>query len=220
MSSQRTWTVDERKFFEPAEQAALREHVRQAKRRTDRRGPWLDWFLVELAFQTGLRVSELGALRCGDLYVHGHRPGVAVQCGKGGRARYVRINRYCCRVIRQFIAWRQATDQPTASASPVFRSPGQSDEPVTVRALQKRFTRLLSAVGIRGHSLHHCRHTYATNLYLASGGNLRLVQKQLGHRKVTTTQVYADVFDDTMQLAIEGLYRPKPNRRSTRNGRT
>lgn len=211
-SSQRRWTVDERKFFEPAEQTTLRRYVQRARRSSEKRGPWLDWCLVELAFQTGLRASELAALRCGDFHLKNERPGVLVQRGKGSKSRFVRINAYCCRVIERFLAWRRRAYLPIAAASAVFPVPG-SDRPMTVRALQKRFARLLAATGITGHSLHHCRHTYATNLYLASGGNLRLVQKQLGHEKVTTTQVYADVFDDTMQVAIERLYQP---RRKTR----
>lgn len=208
MSAQQPWTVDERKYFEPEEQAALREHVRQAKRRTEAREPWLDWLLVELAFQTGLRASELATLRCGDLHPGSQRPGVVVRRGKGGRWRYVQINRHCCRVIERFLEWRRRREMPAHAESPVFCAP-DGDRPVTVRALQKRFARLLAAAGIGGHSLHHCRHTYATGLYLASGGDLRLVQKQLGHRKITTTQVYADVFDQTMRLAIERLYRPR-----------
>lgn len=211
MRGREPWEFDERKFFEPAEQAQLRQHVRQARRRTTARGPWLDWFLIELAFQTELRVSELAALECGDLYPHARRPGVLVRLGKGGRMRYVRINRYCCRAIDRFFAWRRATGIAVGADSPVFCS-ADGKRSISVRALQKRFARLLDDTGICGHSLHHCRHTYATNLYLASGGDLRLVQKQLGHRKITTTQIYADVFDESMQAAVERLYRP------TRNG--
>ena len=61
------------------------------------------------------------------------------------------------------------------------------------------------AAEVEGHSIHHCRHTFASELLRASG-NLRLVQKQLGHSKITTTQVYADVFDSEMDEAIERIY--------------
>jgi site-specific recombinase XerD len=56
-------------------------------------------------------------------------------------------------------------------------------------------------------SIHALRHTYGTHLYKASGGNLRLVQKQLGHSRVTTTQVYADVLAEDAVAAVERLYR-------------
>lgn len=41
-------------------------------------------------------------------------------------------------------------------------------------------------------SPHKCRHTYATRLFAATG-NLRVVQEQLGHQQVSTTEIYADV---------------------------
>lgn len=42
-------------------------------------------------------------------------------------------------------------------------------------------------------SFHHIRHTYASQMLAASGGNLRLVQELLGHSSPTTTAIYADV---------------------------
>ncbi|GAH75377.1 unnamed protein product, partial [marine sediment metagenome] len=55
------------------------------------------------------------------------------------------------------------------------------------------------------YSIHCLRHTYATRLYKASGYNLRLVQKQLGHSSVSTTQVYADVMDSDVDQAVANL---------------
>jgi site-specific recombinase XerD len=42
-------------------------------------------------------------------------------------------------------------------------------------------------------------------LYRASNYNLRLVQKQLGHRSIQTTQIYADVLDEDAVAAVENL---------------
>jgi integrase len=77
------------------------------------------------------------------------------------------------------------------------------------RQLQNIFGRMTSATGLARRGIHSLRHTYATFLYRASGGNLRLVQKQLGHARITTTQVYADVLDEDAQEALERLYRRK-----------
>jgi integrase/recombinase XerD len=55
------------------------------------------------------------------------------------------------------------------------------------------------------HSIHSLRHTYATNLYKASGYNLRLVQKQLGHSSITTTSVYSDVINKDLDEALENM---------------
>jgi len=199
------WVL-EQKLFEPAERAALERHVRRARASSRERGPVLDSFLTELALQTGLRVAELQALSCGDLYADGQRPGVLVQNGKGGKARFVRINRHCCKIIRQFLKWKRSVGEPTESESPVFKSPYR-DAPLTIRALQKRFTKLLQIVQIEGKSIHSCRHTFATELLRCSNGNLRLVQKQLGHSKITTTEIYLGLVDSDIQAAVDLLYR-------------
>ena len=52
---------------------------------------------------------------------------------------------------------------------------------------------------------HSLRHTYATFLLRASG-NLRLVQKQLGHSSVIVTEVYADVMNPDLTRSLEKLY--------------
>jgi integrase len=54
-------------------------------------------------------------------------------------------------------------------------------------------------------TIHSCRHTYASLLYRASRYNLRLVQKQLGHASIRTTQVYADVLSYDALEAVNGL---------------
>jgi len=161
---------------------------------------------VELALQTGLRVSEMAALRCEDLRHNDSRAGVAIRRGKGGKPRYVRINRFFCGVIERYLSWKRETGEQVDAISPVFKSPRREGS-LTVRALQKRFANILERVDITGHCLHHTRHTYATNLYLASGGDLRLVQQQLGHSRVTTTEIYAAVLSTSLQSAVERLYK-------------
>jgi site-specific recombinase XerD len=75
------------------------------------------------------------------------------------------------------------------------------------RTIQRVFERVAGRAGISGHSFHHLRHTYASHLYRAGGYNLRMVQKQLGHSSIKTTQVYADVFDEDLNQAVEKLYK-------------
>ena len=68
------------------------------------------------------------------------------------------------------------------------------------------FRKHADAVGIpKRFSIHSCRHTYASLLYRASDFNLRLVQKQLGHRSIQTTQIYADVLNEDAVIAVERL---------------
>jgi site-specific recombinase XerD len=53
-------------------------------------------------------------------------------------------------------------------------------------------------------SSHSLRHTFATRLYRRTG-DLYLVQRALGHRQVTTTEVYARVSDESLRNAVVSL---------------
>lgn len=197
------WFLDERRFFTRGQQGAVR---RAAKKRRGERPRWLEWFLVELAFETGLRVSEMAELIHSDLCVDLKRPFVLVRRGKGGKARQVLVRREFVDAVAEFAAWKESTGETVHAEAPVFLS-STTGKAMTKRALQDAFNRVCQAAGIQGHSIHDARHTYASELYRASGGNLRLVQKQLGHARITTTQVYADVFDEDATRAVEKLYR-------------
>ena len=77
---------------------------------------------------------------------------------------------------------------------------------MTTSGIQQVFKKWSRKAGLPSHySIHSLRHTYAVRLYKASGYNLRLVQKQLGHSSVLTTQVYADVMDEDVDQAMENL---------------
>jgi integrase len=61
---------------------------------------------------------------------------------------------------------------------------------VNVHSLETKFRRQLEGLGITGANLHTWRHTFASYLIMKSG-NIRAVQKLLGHRSIRTTEVYA-----------------------------
>ena len=59
--------------------------------------------------------------------------------------------------------------------------------------------------GITKHITFHCfRHTYAT-LQLTNGTDIYTVSKMLGHRKVTTTQIYAKIVDEKKEAAADAI---------------
>ena len=84
--------------------------------------------------------------------------------------------------------------------TPLFR--GQSGCRLGQRQVQLRFARWFEEAGIdRPVSLHSLRHTFATRLYEKTG-DLHLVQRALGHRQITTTEIYARVSDGTLKRAV------------------
>ncbi len=55
----------------------------------------------------------------------------------------------------------------------------------------------MAAVGLDPrYATHSCRHTYATHLYRACGGDLEVVQEQLGHASIKRTAIYASVIKE------------------------
>ncbi len=201
------WVLDERKFLNAGEVDLLRRDVRGRVEQAGfrRRLPWLEWFFVELALETGLRVAEMSSLVCGDLVLAVSRPGVLVRCGKGGKRRFVRVRREFANACEDFLAWKTAVGESTASDAPLLVS-SRTNTHLTTRALQKMFARACKRADVTGHSVHHARHTYASFLYVASRKDLRLVQRQLGHASIRTTEVYAHVFDEDVDDAMRKLY--------------
>ena len=71
--------------------------------------------------------------------------------------------------------------------------------------INKPLERWIKAAGITKHITFHCfRHTYAT-LQLTNGTDIYTVSKMLGHTKVTTTQIYAKIVDDTKEQAADTI---------------
>lgn len=153
-----------------------------------------DWFLVDLAMSSGLRVAELAGLAIEDLVLDGV-PSVVVRRGKGGKRRVVLLDPAIAQHAREFLAWKRAQGEPVEAGNPVFWSK-RTDRALTTRALQKAFKRCASRAELpERYSIHDLRHTYATHMLQASRCDLRFVQKQLGHSRLTTTQVYLHVLD-------------------------
>lgn len=202
------WALDERKFLRLDKVRKLRRSCERRKRLALAGGrilPVRDWFLVELGLNAGLRVEEMAELRCGDLVVGDGQSSIVVREGKGGRKRVVLISRKFSEEVVWFLDWKKRAGQDVAGEAPVFTN--SSGRHFTTRALQKAFKRCAERAGLESHYSIHClRHTYGTYLYKASGYNLRLVQQQLGHVSIKTTEVYANLVGVDARRAVERLY--------------
>jgi len=194
-------------FMTPEEVRRLKEVCRRAAEealRRGKKGPVRDWAILHVALDAGLRVSEITALKVGDLILDSGHSAIIVRRGKGGKKRGVEIGRPLREHLLEFLEWKKAVGEPTDPDSLLFLSPRGGA--LTRQAVYHMFKRYARQAGLPDRfTIHSCRHTYASMLYKASRYNLRLVQKQLGHASIRTTQVYADVLSEDTLEAVNGL---------------
>ena len=138
-----------------------------------------DRALLELFYSSGLRLSELCALRWRDLDLD---DGLVTVLGQGNKQRSVPVGSHARNALT---AWR--ADTGAGNDAPVF--PGRHG-PITPRAVQLRLRQLAQRQGLfkRVHP-HLLRHSFASHV-LESSGDLRGVQELLGHADIATTQIY------------------------------
>jgi len=144
--------------------------------------------LLELAYATGLRVSELVGLKLGAF--DQARSVVRVR-GKGGKDRLVPLGRMAQAALAAWLARRGPAERSRDAW--LFPSNGRSGHLSRQRVLQ-----LLKALAVEAGldparlSPHVLRHAFATHL-LEHGADLRTVQTLLGHADIATTQIYTHV---------------------------
>ncbi|MDD1656272.1 MAG: tyrosine-type recombinase/integrase, partial [Methanomicrobiales archaeon] len=131
-----------------------------------------DRLVIRAIYATGVRVSELCSITLDDIDFSSQTIRVK---GKGGKIRIVFIDPETLEELRGYIGDRKA--------GPLF--PGQGGRPVSARTVQMIFRKYAPA-GITPHKL---RHSYASELYTRSH-NLRVVQENLGHSSLKTTEIY------------------------------
>ena len=206
---QNNWILDPDKFLSKQEAVKLLDTAsRRAKHAITRKQKVAvrDYFVIDLALSTGLRVMEIARLNCGDVFLKDNVSSLVVSKGKGGKKRQVLFNGSFTRHCKKYFRWKQSIGESIEPGKPLLLS-SNTGKHMTERAIQKTFKRCAEKAGIALHySIHSLRHTYACQLYKASNYNLRLVQKQLGHSRLSTTEVYADVMRPDLHKALERLY--------------
>jgi len=200
------------KFLSPNESLLLLKYCRD-KALTDfavGRRTWVTrYMLVHLVLNSGLRVSEIAALKVGDLFLNKESDFyLIVRHGKGrgahGKKRDVYLDREIAQHISEYLDLKTSfLNESVSLKSPLFSS--RNGKPYTTTGLHLSFKKAIKAIDLPDHySIHSARHTYATML-LAKTNNLRFVQKQLGHASLNMTSLYADVLPENNQRLANSL---------------
>jgi integrase/recombinase XerD len=153
--------------------------------------------LLELLYASGLRVSELVALKRQAL---AKAPQFIMVKGKGGRERLVPVSSKAGRAASAYLA---ATQDGRDDSPWLFPSHGEGGH-LTRQHFALELKSLAAEAGLAAERIspHVLRHAFASHL-LAGGADLRAVQQMLGHADIATTQIYTHVQADRLRMAVE-----------------
>ncbi len=153
-----------------------------------------DRAILEVLFSTGLRVSELVSLNRDQVNLQTGEFGVI---GKGGRARVVFLSKRAKYWLKKYL---DARDDPYIPLFIRYSGPKPKESGLavdryrlSVRSIERLVDKYRKKAGIPFRiGPHVLRHSLATDL-LSHGADLRSVQEILGHKNISTTQIYTHV---------------------------
>ncbi len=156
-----------------------------------------DRAILETLYSTGLRVSELTALNVSDL---DFSVGAIKARGKGRKERMVPVGSFALQAIKRYVESRAQTHKPDEK-DPDALFLNRFGARLSSRSIRKILDKYIKVTGLSTKtSPHTLRHSFATHL-LDRGANLRMVQELLGHKHLSTTQIYTQVTSRNTQKA-------------------
>ena len=170
-----------------------------------------DRALFELAYSSGLRLSELAALDVGSVDL---ATGEVRVWGKGAKERIVPVGRAAREAIHAWLSRRSALPLADGTALFVVRS-GRRISP---RAIEERLARWALKLGLRHVHPHMLRHSFASHV-LQSSGDLRAVQEMLGHASIASTQIYTHLDFQYLAKAYDQAHPRAKAKKTPRKGK-
>ena len=161
-----------------------------------------DKALIEVLYATGLRVSELVALRAGDMNLE---DGYLTCIGKGDKQRMVPLGQEAADWVRRYLRAGR-TSLLRRKPSPWLFVNARDGGPLS----RIGFWKILKEYGVkaglsRDLSPHVLRHSFATHL-LERGADLRMIQLMLGHADLSTTQIYTHVLEARLRTVYDKFH--------------
>lgn len=203
------WELTPEKFLNPHELATLlnrAEELYVLGTTRKRKALVRDWFIINLAVNTGLRRKEMCDLKVADLHIGNGQSHLVVTNGKGGKRRVVHIGKEFKAALKRYLQWKFDNGELTPD-SHLLRT--ERSQKYCVAGLWYRWKKYCPK------KLHSARHAFGTYAYQATK-DLRLVMKQMGHAKPSTTSIYADCTPevitrgmDEMERLTRGFRRPR-----------
>ncbi len=167
--------------------------------------PVRDRAILETLYSTGLRVSELTALNVPDVDLTGE---TIKARGKGRRERVMPVGSFALQAIKAYVEQRAQVPHINEK-DPEALFLNRFGDRLSSRSIRKIIDKYIKVTGLSEKtSPHTLRHSFATHL-LSRGANLRMVQELLGHKHLSTTQIYTHVTTDAMKQQYQEAH-PRP----------
>ena len=162
---------------------------------------------LSVAYGAGLRVSEVVALKVGD--IDSERMTLRIEQGEGHEDRYAMLPPVLLERLRTW--WRVVRAQGKMHDGG-WLFPGLNPiESLSTRQLNRAIHAAAEAAQIdKRVSMHTLRHSFATHL-LEQKVDIRVIQVLLGHKRLDTTALYAQVATDLLREVISPLESPHPS---------
>jgi len=153
-----------------------------------------DRAILETLFSTGLRVAELTSLDREQIKISKDTKDLEISIsGKGSKIRTVYFSARAIKILRIYLDKRQDMDEALfINYKPGIEKTGL-ERRLTTKSIENIVKKYVKIAGLPIMvTPHTLRHSFATDL-LAQGADIRLVQEFLGHRNISTTQIYTHV---------------------------
>ena len=157
--------------------------------------------ILEILFASGLRLSELCSLNRDQIHIE---RGEFTVLGKGKKTRLVFLSKQATYWLRRYLRTRKDSYPALFIASTKGKQwKGKRLGTRTVQRIVTKYSRK-AKIPMRV-TPHMIRHAYACDL-LRNGANLRLVQELLGHKNITSTQIYTHITNLELKEGYEKFH--------------
>lgn len=163
----------------------------------DSRNKERDFCIITLFLNCGMRLAELVGIDLTDIQAD-----KLTVIGKGNKERTIYLNEACIDAINDYLPVRKQIKPTAADKNALFLS--ERGCRISRRTVQYTVEKYVKKIGLDPHkyTTHKLRHTAATLMH-QSGVDIRVLQEILGHKQLSTTEIYTHISSDRMRDAVK-----------------
>ena len=162
----------------------------------DKRNYERDYCILTLFLNCGMRLAELVGINITDI-----KGDSLIVMGKGGKERTVYLNQACMDAIDAYMPVRKKMNPEYKDRNALFLS--ERNARISRRTVQHTVEKYVKKLGLDSHkyTTHKLRHTAATLMH-QSGVDIRVLQEILGHKQLSTTEIYTHIDNNQLRSAV------------------